>query len=980
MRTKEKESLTLRRNKNVNADSFANSILGRILVLFAVIFIVGCVLVGRIFYMQIVNGQEALDNFTLKIQKERTIEASRGKIYDRNGKLLAYNELAYNVTIEDTYESGKDKNSLINNTLIKVMDVCESNGDSMIGDFNIILNENNEYEYTVSGTKLLRFLADIYGQSEISDLKYEQQNATADEVIDYLCGYKVYGIGEYTDPDNPNDTFQTGVGYTKKQILQLVTIRYAMSLNSYQKYIPTVIANDVDEKTVATLLENSDELQGIAIEEDNIRKYNDSVYFAQIMGYTGKISEDELYTLNTQEITEDNIRTTRARSDYVLTDSVGKSGIEQTMETYLAGTKGSETVYVNNLGKVIESTKTVDPIAGNDVYLTIDRDLQVAVYDILEQSLAGILVSKLQNVKEYHPTESTKAKDYIIPITDVYNSLFSNNVIDLEHLGGDDAQDNERAVYNAFLNKRENVFDRLREELDSKETAYCDLSDEYKVYESYITTMLTDNGVIISDSIDTEDETYLSWKVEETISLSEYLRYCIAMNWIDVSRISLDNSYSDSNEVYERLVDYIIEKLYDSKSFAKKLYKYMILNDDISYRQVCMLLIEQEAVTVTDEVENKFESGATSPYDFTKYLIENLYITPAQLALDPFSASCVVTNTEGEVLALVSYPSYDNNRLANSIDAQYYASLQSDLSKPLWNYATQQKTAPGSTFKMVTATAALEEGLITSTSTHSCTGVFDKFEDTQYHCWIYPGSHGLLNVSGAIQNSCNCFFYEMGYELSLVGDRFDEATGLEKLAKYASMYGLDAKSGIEIEESEPDVSDEYPVPSAIGQGTNNYTTVGLARYVTAVANSGTVYDLSLLDKVTDSSGNLIVDYSPTVRNTVDLPTAHWNAIHKGMRAVVESKSYYSSLGVNVAGKTGTAQESKTRANHALFVSYAPYEDPEITVSTRIAYGYTSEYAANVTRDIYKYYYKLEDEDSILTGTATAPEASNVNAD
>ena len=136
----------------------------------------------------------------------------------------------------------------------------------------------------------------------------------------------------------------------------------------------------------------------------------------------------------------------------------------------------------------------------------------------------------------------------------------------------------------------------------------------------------------------------------------------------------------------------------------------------------------------------------------------------------------------------------------------------------------------------------------------------------------------------------------------------------------------------------------------------------------------------MLDKVTDSNGNLILDYSPTVRNMVDLPTDYWNAIHSGMRRVVEKKAYYQNLGVTVAGKTGTAEESRSRANHALFVSYAPYDTPEITVSTRIAFGYTSEYAANVTRDIYKYYFELEEEDEILTGTAAIPDAEAIEAD
>lgn len=963
-----------------NSESFMNSIKGRMLVLFIFVFLIGCGLILRIFYLQIVHGEEALNDFTLKIQKERTIYASRGRIYDRNGKVLAYNELAYNITIEDIYESGRDRNAQMNATLLRVIDIIEKNGDSAIGDFNIILNDDDEYEFTVSDTKLKRFLADVYGQKEISSLKYEQETASAKEVIDYLCAYSRFGIGEYTDPENPNDTFIVGKGFTKREILQLVTIRYAMRLNSYQKYIPTVIAADVNEKTVATILENSDDLPGISVAEDSIRKYKDSRYFAQIMGYTGKISEEELETFNNMDITDDNRRTTKARKDYALNDMVGKAGIEQTMETYLAGTKGREMIYVNNLGKVIESKKTVMPLAGNDVYLTIDRDLQVATYNILEQYLAGILVSKIQNVREYKPTENTKASNFIIPITDVLFQLFNNNVIDISHLDEEDAGENEKAVCAALVSKREDVMNELRAQLTEKETPYKDLSDEYKVYESFITTMLSENGITKDSTIDKEDKTYIAWKTEETISLAEYLRYAIAMNWIEVTKIGMESSYSGSDEVYDRLVDYIIEHLEKSNSFSKKMIKYMIISDRITYRQVCSILIEQDIVSIVEEEKNKFLEGRTTPYDFMLYLIENLYITPGQLALDPYSASCVITSTDGEVLALVSYPSFDNNRLANSIDSEYYARLQNDLSKPLWNYATQQKTAPGSTFKMVSATAALEEGVVSTTSTITCKGYFDRFTDTQYHCWIYPGAHGSLNVSGGIENSCNSFFYEVGYQLSIIDDKYSETTGLNRLNKYAYLYGLNEKSGIEIEESEPECSDEYPVLSAIGQGTNNFTTVGLSRYVTAVANSGTVYNLSLLDKVTDSNGNIMVEYSPSVHNTIDMPTAYWNAIHRGMRSVVLKKAYYNNLGVNVAGKTGTAQESKSRTNHALFVSYAPYESPEITVCTRIAFGYTSEYAANVTREIYKYYYKLEDEDDILTGTAAVPEAAITNAD
>ena len=130
-----------------------------------------------------------------------------------------------------------------------------------------------------------------------------------------------------------------------------------------------------------------------------------------------------------------------------------------------------------------------------------------------------------------------------------------------------------------------------------------------------------------------------------------------------------------------------------------------------------------------------------------------------------------------------------------------------------------------------------------------------------------------------------------------------------------------------------------------------------------------------MDKLTDSKSNVIENYTPEVRNTVDLDNSLWNAIHSGMRQVVEKKPYFKDLAVNVAGKTGTAQQDKTRANHALFVSYAPYEDPEISVSVRIANGYDSNYAAQTARDVYKYYYGLAQEEELVTGTADSLDAT-----
>ena len=948
-------------------EKFVNMVTSRLLVLLLVIVGMGGYLIYWLFQLQIVNGEAYYNDFQLKIKKERTLPATRGNILDRDGNLLAYNELAYSVTIEDVYESGRRKNANLNQTIRRLITMIEANGDHVISDFHIEIDKSGEYRYNVEGTRLLRFLADIYGYASTDSLKEKEKSASPDEVVKYLCSTSRYGIGEYTDEDD-SSSFVEGLGYTKEEVLKIITIRYAMSANSYQRYIATTVADNVSPETVSVIMENEDTLDGVSIAEGTIRKYNESLYYAQVIGYTGRGDQDELQELQAQD------------DSYDLNDTVGKSGIEASMEMELQGHKGSQTVYVDNMGKVVEVDERVEPSAGNDITLTLDTGLQKACYHILESKLASILLAKIQNIKEYTPPEGGSGGDIPIPIYDVYYACINNNVIDTSHFTSAYAGETETAVQEAYLDKKARVFATLQDELNETCTPYEALTEEYQVYESYVAAELYERDILMEDVVDKNDATYIAWTKDEVISLSEYLNYAIAQNWINVSKLSIDSRYSDSVEIYSKILEYIFDVLDRDPDFDKKIYRYMILNDELTGRQICSLLLEQNIVDVPQEELSQFESGAEAPYNFMRNRIEQLDLTPAQLALDPYSGSIVVTDVNtGDTLAIASYPSYDNNRMSNGVDAEYFAKLQSDLSRPMLNYATQQRTAPGSTFKPVSATAGLLEGVISTSDSITCVGLFDKIAPPA-RCHIYPGAHGSLSVTGGIQYSCNYFFYEVGYRLGIVGDTFNDSVGLNKLAKYADMYGLSETSGVEIEEYAPDVSDLDAVRSAIGHGTNNYTTAGLARYVTTVANSGTCYNLTLVDKVEDNSGSIVRENEAMVRNRIDMDPTYWNAIHAGMRKVVENKSYFADLDVNVAGKTGTAQENRNRPNHALFISYAPYEAPEISVTVRVANGYTSDYAAQIAKDVYDYYYGLKDESEIITGTAGTLAGGAINAD
>lgn len=949
-------------------EQILNIITSRATALAAVFMVLGGILVYRCFDLQIVNGQEYLDEFILKTEKTRSLSSTRGRILDRNGVVLADNELAYSVKIEDVYESGlgsAEKNRRINENIYRLIKMIEKNGDHVISDFHVVIDENGDFAFDVEGTRLLRFLADIYGESYIDDLEEDERNSTPDDVINFLAGRGSSGfrIGDYEIEGDTGSNFIVGKGYTKEELLQLVTIRYAMRLTSYRKYVGTTVATDISEETVAVIMENMDQLVGVTIEEDTARRYYESEYFAQLLGYTGKISSEELDELNTAEA-----ELGGNPERYTISDVVGKSGIEATMESTLQGEKGSEKLVVDNMGKTISVKERTEPEAGEDVWLTIDSELQIATYKILEQGIAGILVDKIINAKTYNAGSGSSNKDIRIPIYDVYYAVINNSIVDINHFTKADAGEKEKEVYSKYEAYRDSVYDRLREELFHKKTPYNKLSTEYQVYQSNIVSLLYKSGIVDSSKVDKEDEIYIAWTTDEVISLYEYLNYCIGKSWVDVSKLDLEDKYIDSEKTYEQLVEAIIALIDNTQDFQKKFYKYMLQNDVISGKDICMLICEQNAADYPAEEEEKLYSGRLTAYQFMMNRLENLEITPAQLALDPCNGAVVITDVNtGEVLSMVTYPGYDNNKLANTIDPAYWAKLMTDKSSPSLNYATQYKAAPGSTFKMVAATAGLMEGEISLSTETFCSGVFQTIENGP-KCWKTYG-HGSLNVMEAIQNSCNVFFYDLGYNLSFINGNYDTVQGLETLAKYADLFGLTEKSGVEVEEYSPDVSDIDPIRTAIGQGSGSYTTAGLARYVTTVANSGTCYNLTLLDKVTDAEGNLTKEFEAEVRNEITMPTEYWNSIHMGMRKVVEGKKYFSDLAVNVAGKTGTAEQIKSRSNHALFVGYAPYEKPEVAFAVRIPFGYSSDYAAQVAREIIKYYYGLAEEEDILTGTA-----------
>lgn len=895
----------------------------RLFVLAAVFIVFFGIILARIFTLQVVNGKSYQENFSLKIQMKQPINAARGNIYDKNGKLLAYNELAYSISINDstTYSSTKEKNKAVNAELAEILTVLKNNGETLNNDFKIDRKKDGTYSFNVSGSSLNRFRADVFGKSSADDLEYDKDtgideaNATAEQIMEYLMGKDNFGISSKYDGD---------LAY------RIVVVRYAMLGNRFARYKEVKIATDVSDKTVAYVNEHMDTLSGISVNEDMIRKYNYSEYFSSIIGYTGPISESEYTALH------------KKNKDYTQNDTVGKAGMEQYYETYLRGKNGEQKFYIDNVGRISEIISITDSVAGDDLYLSIDADLQKATYLALQNEIAAIVYSNIKSGE--------------IPINDVYTALIGNSVINTEHFSKAKASDTEKNVLSVFKSRQKTTLGKIKQELTSSPEALNTMSDEVLDEFTYIISMLKDDQVLLKNEIDTSDSVYQKWK-NQKISPKEYLSYCITQHWIDISQLNVDEKYADSTEVYDALCKYILKNIKTDTEFSKIIYQYMITRGEISPRQLCLILFDQGVLDYDDATVNKLKNGSLSPRDFLMKKIYNIEITPAQLALEPCTGSCVVTDEKtGEIRAMVSYPGYDSNKLANGVDSEYFASLQHDKSFPLLNYATQQKTAPGSTFKLVSATAGLAENVITTSDQIRCTGIYNDISNKP-KCWIYPGSHGLDNVSEAIRDSCNVFFYTVGNRLAQKKTgSYNDANGIDLIQKYAHIYGLDQKTGLEISESKSSVATKYPVMAAIGQSDNNYTTVALSRYVTAVA-SGKKYNYQLMNKIVDADGKTVKKYRADYEDISDtLTSSQWDAIHSGMREVVSTMDRFQGFDIPVAGKTGTAQQTG-HANHGLFVGYAPYDDPEITIAVRIANAYSSHNAATAARNVISYYYK-----------------------
>ena len=893
----------------------------RLFVLLVIVAAIFAVLVCRLFYMQIVNGEEASAGITSSVTREVSMPAARGNIYDRYGRPLAVNEAAFSIEIDDSIAVDyEDKNEQV----VKLYEKMKENGYTVTD--NLPISRDTEPKFTISGDELEEWKTDI-------GLDKKQMRYDAARTLEYL--YDSYGLDETVDENKKREIVSLGINISDKNIMimnlimtiesnggeivdelpisedrpytfiienekeiqrwkkdvsmegeeldytaeesmeylidlfgipqnmspamqrKLAAVRYSLYLQRFKKYQPVTVAREINDKIIAEVKENLDIFPGVSVETESMRKYEEGDKFSNILGYIRQISDEELKEYE--------------QYGYDSGDIVGKTGIEKVMELELNGKDGKMLVEVDNMGRKISTLETEAPVSGNDVFLTIDKDLQIAAYNYLEDALAEAIITRLTSELE---------KDVPVTLKQLFTSMIESGSISVSSI--------------------------------------------MKAEEGY---QLTLKNLILSYNKD-----------------------------IDIS---------DSEQ----------------KTAAKQVLTKAVEDGTLSYTTMIFVMLEQGIITADDNYRSRIVSGELSPLEIIIDKLRTGDLTPAETNLNPCSGSVVVSDVNsGKTLALVTYPSYDNNELVNTFNNEYYNKLLEDPLTPLVNRPLMQKKAPGSTLKMVTAVAALETGIITPEQTIKDEGLFTKAGTPYARCMIYSlngSTHGYVNVSHALEVSCNYFFYDVSYMLGGETDDPTSLKGITILDEYYDAFGLNSPTGMEIGENPPSMaSPSYKeeimkwqnpeatpsqtrwtsgdtIRAAIGQSVNSFSAASMNKYIATLANGGTRYKMHLIDKVKSSDGSVTQQTEEVVENIMEIDRANLDAVYEGMRLVTQGskgtlRNVFKDFPIDVAAKSGTAEENKNNSSHSWFVGFAPYDNPQIAVTVMIPFGDVSGSPAAVT--------------------------------
>ena len=904
-------------------------ITSRTFLLTLVVLVIFGAIWSSVYQIQILDAEHYQEIAEENTYEEQEIQGIRGEIYDRYGR-----PLAINTTSVSLYYLPDADNQDLNTSILYLLDILEENGDEISLDqtFPIDYDVNtgfyflDEFDVAVNEVGLYNFLAEIFNTSR-DELTAQQKSVTAREAFRHII----------------DTTFEMPESEGEERLLLLAQIRYAIFCGRWDPTTPVLIAKNISDKTQAAIMERRSDFLGFTVETQYAREYPEGEIFAHIVGYAGHINETELAEY--------------AEKGYDAEDMIGKTGIELQYEDELRGSAGLMQIELDGeTGSRVNEITLVPAEQGDSIFLTIDRDLQEQAYNALYEQIKSLMLQKITGVS----SEASSEEGETYSLQDVYCALIDNNFVPIQRI---ESSDSEYALTLKEVYDQQSEWNLAQLEtmiLDSQ-VAFRQYSEiQQDIYNLMIESM-RDNEHLSYDY--QKDKDFYSGYAAGDRTIREFLEYCLENDFLNRDIYGFE-SEADMDTMLMTILKSELDSLRRNIEYKKRIYRYIIENHLYSESSFLYLMYEEGLITNDDGSREEVLSGNLSILSCIIQKIENDEITPADLNLDPCSGSVVLSDcNSGEVLAMVSYPSYDPNLFLNS--SAYYNQIVMDNSGPLTFRALYEMRAIGSTYKMCTAIAGLDLGYIDETTT-----IYDDYSYpnvnsvTQPVCWSEV-SHGDTTVVTALDHSCNYFFYEVGFRLSDPKQNleFDDSVGLKKLAAYAEKLGLATETGIEIGEGTPKTSDQDAVRSAIGQGTNAFSAANVNRYTCTLANYGLVYDLFMVDAIHSSQGEVLFETKPKLVSNTGINHTIYDIVREGMRMVVsdehkEELQLLEAAGLKTVGKTGTAQESEDRPDHSYFTGYASYESPEIAVTVVIPYGGGSSNAIPVFRDVVANYYGI----------------------
>jgi len=819
----------------------------RILWLFIVSVALFGVLLLQLFELQIVQAHTFLIPAPPTHEVTIPTPALRGTIYDRHGRPLAINRLVFVAKMDPSVQ-------ISNDALLDLALLLEHNEEQYVDSFPISLNP---FEFTDS-----RAHVQNHWKREMAIPNYRE--ATAQESFEFLRNR------ENIDPNMSDEDARRILNFRSKIFMQRLI--WVGSFNP----TPILFAIDISPETVAAIEERNATFTGMFIDIQAKREYPAGIYMSHIIGYIRQI---------TQEDWEAN-----QHLGYTHQCMFGRQGLERSMEQYLRGTPGQQTIQFNNIGHRIGQPIIIqESQPGDRLFLTIDLELQMSAYYMLKDYLSRAVVNRM-NLR--NPREAT------VTVQEVFINFVESHHLDIR------------------------------------------------------TVLAVEDG--------------------PAMAMQRYI-------------LQRFPNAGTSREDILHIHSIITEGIRSGR---------------ISPATMLLTLIGTEQIS--DPYGTIQEQLITRPQTARDVLIDKILsweITPSQLRADPYTGSIVIIDVPtGAVLAAVSYPSFDNNRLVNVMDVEYFQHINFlDRAHPAIPRAFRETRAPGSNFKMITAVAALESGVV-GPHTQIRDGIaFTRAGHPPLHCWHRSGGHGSINVMQAIAVSCNYFFAEAAWRLGNPLTTAPTATlqRIETLNLYMRHFGLDDNTGVEILErlplryengtiyegsriSSPEFKrfmyrnapvgdqgwfDGDTVRTAMGQSLNDYTVAQMARVMNVFANRGVNYQLFMVGHIENSQGQLVRRTEPTaVCIGLEFSESTWDAVTEGMRLVTQPGAGGTAVGlfhnqrfpIPVAGKTSTTEQVPGRNHHTAFGAFAPIDNPQISIYVNIPFGSTLAYtqlSARIARDM-----------------------------